>query len=131
MRYLSLKDAGAFHGHLGPYLTLGYMAGMLAVSILKPKDELSMEAVVECPWRRPFTCFVDGVQCSTKCTLGKGNIKLKESEGLAVSFTVRGGGKLKIRVRHSILEKLADYRKMEDAVRWILSTKPEEIFELC
>ncbi len=129
MRYLSLKDAGVFHGHLGPYLALGYMAGRLAVSILKPTDELGMEAIVECPGERPYTCFVDGVQCSTKCTLGKGNLKLVQSEGLAVTFIVQGG-KLKIRVRHSILEKLAGYQRMEDAVRWILSMQPEEVFEL-
>lgn len=40
MEMLSLKDAGTFHGHLGPYLTIGYMAGVFASEKLEQKTEL-------------------------------------------------------------------------------------------
>ena len=69
-----LKDAAKFHGHLGPWLTLGLRAGRRAVNVLGP-NPFRLKSVVHCPARTPYTCFIDGVQFASGCTLGKGNIR--------------------------------------------------------
>lgn len=113
-RYLSLDDAAAFHGHKGPFLVLGYRIGRLAVEILKPESEFDMRTEVYVPLRTPFSCILDGIQCATKCTLGKFNISWRASNTIAVIFR-KGQTEVIVRVR-------------EDAVRRMLS---EDIERAC
>jgi formylmethanofuran dehydrogenase subunit E len=81
--------AAAFHGHLGPWLALGLRAGIYARRHLLD-DPFRLEAVVRCPGRRPFTCFIDGVQFGSGCTLGKSNIHHVPSRSVGVTFRVAG-----------------------------------------
>ena len=127
MKYLTLEEAGYFHGHLGPYLTLGYLAGKIAVSQLKPSNEHELKATVRCPLKTPYTCFIDGIQCSSKCTLGKGNIHVEKGVGLTVVFECRGR-KLTLKVKNKILGELKDISSLEDGVRWVLE-REQEIFD--
>lgn len=80
-----LLRAIEFHGHLGPYLILGLKAGLFANQILG-KDPMKTEAFIQTRTTPPQSCFADGVQFSTGCTLGKRNISLSEGEGLIVTF---------------------------------------------
>jgi formylmethanofuran dehydrogenase subunit E len=89
--------AAAFHGHLGPWLVLGLRAGLYARRHLLD-DPFRLEAVVRCPGRRPFTCFIDGVQCGSGCTLGKGNIRHVPSRSVGVTFRVAGKARLRLTV---------------------------------
>jgi len=41
MRKIAIKEAIKFHGHLGPYLILGILAGEAALKILKCKNTLA------------------------------------------------------------------------------------------
>ncbi len=43
---ISLKEAVRFHGHLGPYLVIGILAGQLAVKKLKSKRYFGLEVKV-------------------------------------------------------------------------------------
>ena len=80
-----LSQAVKFHGHLGPYMILGLRAGLFANQVLE-KDPMNTEAIIETLPRPPQSCFVDGVQFATGCTMGKRNISLVEGEGLKATF---------------------------------------------
>jgi formylmethanofuran dehydrogenase subunit E len=67
------------HGHSGPYLNLGIKMGLLALEILGVKGYFDLSAEVELEYRTPMSCLIDGLQVSTGCTLGKGNITVKDN----------------------------------------------------
>lgn len=69
-----LQQAAIFHGHLGPWLALGLRAGLRARRLVSA-DPFRLCARVRCPNRTPYTCFLDGIQFGSGCTLGKGNIR--------------------------------------------------------
>ncbi len=69
-----LDRAAEFHGHLGPWLALGLRAGRRAARVLSA-NPFRLQAVVHCPDSTPYTCFLDGIQFGSGCTLGKGNIR--------------------------------------------------------
>jgi len=87
----ALRHAAAFHGHLGPWLVLGLKAGTYARRKLAASP-FELDARVFCPAGTPHTCFVDGVQFSSGCTMGKGNISHHPAEGCRVEFTRTGDG---------------------------------------
>ncbi|MHA1594619.1 MAG: FmdE family protein [Candidatus Baldrarchaeia archaeon] len=41
---------------------------------MRPKDEFNLIAKVHVPYKHPFSCILDGIQCSTKCIIGKENL---------------------------------------------------------
>jgi hypothetical protein len=81
-----LTAAARFHGHLGPWLVLGLKAGAYARTKLAASP-FELNARVSCPARTPYTCFVDGIQFSSGCTMGKGNISHHGADGCRVEFT--------------------------------------------
>ncbi len=80
-----LEAAGRFHGHIGPWLALGVRAGLLAKARLQA-SHFGLMADVRCPDGTPYTCFLDGVQFSSGCTMGKGNISHHVANGCSVAF---------------------------------------------
>ena len=84
-----LRQATRFHGHLGPWLVLGLKAGAYARKKLAASP-FDLKARVSCPSGTPYTCFVDGVQFSSGCTMGKGNISHHRADGCRVEFTRTG-----------------------------------------
>jgi formylmethanofuran dehydrogenase subunit E len=58
---------------------MGYRAGSYAMDILKPKHMKEMQCSIEIVGRTPYTCIIDGIQCSTYCTIGKGNLTIAGS----------------------------------------------------
>jgi len=71
-----------FHGHLGPYAVVGYRMGAIA----KDKLEGRLKAVAFTGSQPPLSCIVDGVQFSSSCTMGKGNISIQEAGEAKVQF---------------------------------------------
>ncbi|MBD3292544.1 MAG: hypothetical protein GF393_06440, partial [Armatimonadia bacterium] len=65
-----------FHGHLGPYATLGFRVGKYALNQLECPKYFGVQVVVEGRVERPFGCFADGMQVGTGCTYGKGNLQM-------------------------------------------------------
>lgn len=76
-----VESAVKLHGHAGPYLNLGIKMGLLALELLGAKGYFDLSTEVEVKNRTPFSCLIDGLQISTGCTLGKGNIKVKDEPG--------------------------------------------------
>ncbi len=99
-----LDEAVRFHGHLGAFLVLGLKAGLYANEVLG-KDYFETRAVVETELVPPGSCFVDGVQLATGCTMGKGNIELRKGDSLSVTFMRKDKG-IKLWLRDDILERL-------------------------
>lgn len=77
-----LKLLKKFHGHLGPYVVVGYRMGGLA----RDKLEGKLKAICFTGTKTPLSCIVDGVQFSSSCTLGKGNITVLEAGDARVQF---------------------------------------------
>lgn len=76
-----------FHGHLGPYVVLGYMMGRIG----RERFQNRISAVVFSGTRRPLSCLVDGIQFSSCCTLGKGNISVREGGKVKAEFAGEDG----------------------------------------
>lgn len=72
---IGLVEAVRFHGHLGPYLVLGVLAGEFALSKLCAKKYFGIDIKVWGANKKPKSCLIDGLQLSTGATYGKGNIQ--------------------------------------------------------
>ncbi len=127
---LSLEEAVRLHGHLGPWLVLGYKIGLRAVELLGARST-DLFCTVYMPRRRPFTCALDGVQAATGCTLGKLNIELREG-GVRFVFERRDGKRVAFRLREGVpalLEHLIGSLGAEEAARRILGMDLSELVE--
>jgi formylmethanofuran dehydrogenase subunit E len=126
-----LKQVVEFHGHLGPFLILGVKAGLLANSLLG-KDYFKTTAVVTTEPCPPGSCFVDGVQFVTGCTMGKGNIKLREDKNVSVLF-MKEGRRLKLRLRDKVLVSINGISSEEESRRAslkLLDRPASQLFEV-
>jgi len=103
---LSLDETARLHGHKGPFLVIGYRAGLKALEKLKPKDEFDLTAILYIPSITPYTCMADGVQGATRCTLGKGNIAIINSDEFKIVFEKKSGEKLVLWVDKEFVKKM-------------------------
>ncbi|WP_300037334.1 formylmethanofuran dehydrogenase subunit E family protein [Methanospirillum sp.] len=85
-RDYSATDLARFHGHLGPFIVLGYRMGRRALKELGG-DPFSLNAQVYCTGVTPQSCLADGVQLGSGCTLGKGNIEIIRSDTIVCLFS--------------------------------------------
>jgi hypothetical protein len=126
-----MKGAVKFHGHLGPFLVLGVRAGLLANSFLG-KDCFEMKATVTTDPHPPNSCFVDGIQFATGCTMGKRNIVLRKGNGTSVLFT-KEDMKLRLKVKDKLLEYInkikSENGSEKESVR-LLNITTSELFEI-
>lgn len=123
----------AFHGHLGPFAMLGYRAGKLALKSLGAPSHFGIHAEVRCPAQPPPSCFADGVQYSTGCTLGKRNIELVPARSITLTVTVNeSGASVTIVPRGEVIEQfsrwLADEGDEAAALR-VLTMSNADLFE--
>lgn len=126
-----MKRAVEFHGHLGPFLVLGVRAGLLANSFLG-KDCFKTKAIVTTDFHPPNSCFVDGIQFVTGCTMGKRNIKLRKGKETSVLFT-KEGLKLRLKVKGKLLEsinKIKSENGSEKEPMRLLHIPTSELFEI-
>ena len=126
-----LKSVVEFHGHLGPFLVLGVKAGLLANSMLG-KDYFETTAVITTDPSPPNSCFVDGIQFTTGCTMGKGNIKLRRGKGVSVLFS-RGNRKIRLRLKRNMLgyvKSISSEKASKDASLSLLGKAASELFEI-
>ncbi|OYD15623.1 hypothetical protein CH330_05160 [candidate division WOR-3 bacterium JGI_Cruoil_03_51_56] len=81
-----IKAAARFHGHIGPWIVLGLRTGRYAQRVLGGSP-FELDARVHCPAKLPYSCFLDGVQLASGCTMGKGNIHHISSSRVWVEFS--------------------------------------------
>ncbi len=128
-----LKGAREFHGHRGPFLTLGLRIGLLALRLLNAEGWFDLKCRVGLPLRVPETCLLDGIQFSTGCTLGKRNIEIEEGEEIEVFFEKSDGSQLHIKVRPRTVRHIKEaisrgMKGMMEEAEHLLKASDEELF---
>lgn len=115
-----------FHGHLGPFLVLGIRMGLAALRELGSTGYSGIQADVRAGCTPPMSCLVDGIQISTGCTLGKGNIT-SLPEGRAEATFSSNGGSVTYLVKEEVLGQIRTLAQdsLED-FSWQLSQEPDQ-----
>lgn len=129
---VSLKQAIDFHGHLGPYLVLGLLMGKYALSKLKARQHFGLMVKVWGAGDKPRSCLIDGLQLSTGCTYGKGNIAKYNGALIRVNFFNQDTKEsVDLLLRDEVIKKLksADsHSSSEKLARKLYREKPQDIF---
>ena len=100
-----LDYAIEFHGHGGPFIVVGLRIGLVALRRLDARGWFDIRCRVALRWRPPDSCVIDGIQCSTGCTMGKHNIEVEEQEGITADF-YKTGKHLRIVLRQEVIERI-------------------------
>lgn len=116
-----------FHGHPGPFLALGIRMGLLALRLLGSTGFRGIVAEVETGTEPPISCLADGVQVSTGCTAGKGNLVIKPLGRAAAVFSANGK-RLRIDVRPEWLRRIAAQGAADPLAEAVLEAPVEELF---
>jgi formylmethanofuran dehydrogenase subunit E len=128
----TLKKIEQFHGHLGPYAVIGYRMGLIANEKLG-NNPFSKKAVVYTGTTPPLSCIVDGIQMSSGCTTGKGNLIVK-NEGIPKAvFSIGEKEQLEIILRNSIQNEIDTEVTEENIISYsekIFDKSDEELFEI-
>jgi len=126
-----LENLKKFHGHLGPYAVIGLRMGKLAVEKMGVRGK-KLKCVVRTGIKPPISCIIDGIQFSSSCTLGKGNIKV-EDEGVAEAVFFRNDKKLKIRLKDEIKNRVDKEMSKENEEKlslWVYEMGEEKLFDV-
>lgn len=120
-----------FHGHLGPYVVIGYRMGLLALEQLSAKKYFGITVESFAGDTPPVACMNDGLQLSTGCTFGKGNIRNIASGDPCARIT-SGGRAVVVRLKPAVQRSLPDVLKHENeeaAAEHIFGLADEELFD--
>jgi formylmethanofuran dehydrogenase subunit E len=104
-----LLDALQFHGHKCWASTAGVRAGLVALRTLgvKRSEAKALHVILENGYYHGAMCFGDGVQYTTGCTFGKGNIEKAAKGKLAMVLIDKERGKaVRIAYRPTLQEKI-------------------------
>lgn len=131
-REYTVEDLARFHGHLGPFIVLGYRMGRYALRRLG-NDPFALLATVHCSGAPPESCLADGVQLGSGCTTGKRNLALVGSDEIAVEFRHADGQGVVLRpgpyrARQSGFDGPDPELALEDFAEAMYSMPDEELF---
>lgn len=100
-----------FHRHLGIYSLVGAKMGIYAREVLEaPFDTLSV--VSYCGNKPPLSCMNDGLQVSTGASLGRGTIRIAESDYLPKAEFIHKDQKLVLTLKPEWIQAIkADIKK--------------------
>ena len=119
-----IKKAADFHGHLGPFLTLGVRMGFIGVRELGVKgNEEMLRVTAMLKYSVPFSCVIDGIQVATKCTIGNKKLRLRSSSGIAARFELQRGEHVTVAVDPTAFDRLKNELLAENV-------PPEEVRQL-
>ena len=128
----TLKQIEQFHGHVGPYAVIGYRMGLIANKKLG-SDPFLKKAVVWTGINPPLSCIVDGIQISSGCTYGKGNITVK-NEGIAkAEFSTDDGKHIQVILKPEIRREIDTKVTEENIITYsekMVEKSDEELFEI-
>jgi formylmethanofuran dehydrogenase subunit E len=108
--------------------------GLLANETLG-RDPMGTTAIVAVEPRPPKSCLVDGVQFTTGCTMGKGNIEIARATGPISVVFKKGESALKISIRNDFLGLMdrdlegATEKAVIDYAYRIMDTPVDQLFE--
>ena len=123
-----------FHGHLGPFVVLGYRMGRLALDETGSSGHFGISAEVHSVLEPPRSCLIDGVQLGSGCTLGKGNISVEPFSGPPFAiFSTAEGATVTIRLLPGIpamVKRSVDSDGVEQAGMKVWEMDGNELFEV-
>lgn len=127
-----LKQIEQFHGHIGPYAVIGYRMGLLAKEKLG-SDPFSKKAVVCTGINPPLSCIIDGIQISSGCTYGKGNLSIKNQDTAKAKFSTDDGKCIQIILKLDIRKEIdsnVNKKNMISYSKKMFEKSDEELFEI-
>lgn len=130
----TLQKIKDFHGHLGPYAVIGYRMG-LAANQEFGDDVFKKIARVFSGTVTPMSCMIDGIQLSSGCTMGKGNIIVEEIGEPRAIFSDKEGSKsieitLRDVVHQMIKEKMTSWEAGDELAELVYSMPDEELLSI-
>ncbi|MBS7615681.1 DUF1893 domain-containing protein [Candidatus Bathyarchaeota archaeon] len=127
-----MKNAENLHGHLGPFLVIGVKIARLAKKTLNldPSKHNELQVTATLPLLTPFSCIIDGIQASTKCTIGNRRLKVENSKrDITVKFELKDFSKsLEIQVIPDAVEMLMSQLAKgasNEELAWKIASMPE------
>jgi len=128
---ITLKEAIKFHGHLGPYLVLGILAGEEALRKLKCKKYFGLAVKVRGAAEKPKSCLIDGLQLSCGATYGKGNIKKAGGSLIKIEFrNKQNSSKIVFDLKDELQKKLEELKTHSDSERFAKKLYKSNLSEL-
>jgi formylmethanofuran dehydrogenase subunit E len=127
-----LKNIERFHGHIGPYAVIGFRMGKIANEKLG-NNPFSKKAQVWTSKEPPMSCVIDGIQMSSGCTIGKGNLTIVSGNLPKVLFSNNDGKQIEIHLRQSIINEIDTNVTEQNIISYSekLYQKPDnELFEI-
>lgn len=115
------------HGHLGPFMVAGLRMGRLALRLLSHPGYHGIRAEVDAGTTPPVSCLIDGIQVSTGCTPGKGNLAVREGGRPRARFRA-GGREVGIELRDAWIEEFRRTDAPEELALRVLRLPDEELF---
>ena len=125
-----LNDLKRFHGHLGPYVVIGYRMGQLANKHLG-NGAFSKYAEVWTGTTPPVSCIIDGIQMSSGCTLGKGTINVVDQNLPKARFVNKKGDALEITLKETIhrhIDQELEQDHIEQYAKTLYELPDEDLF---
>ena len=129
-----LAECIAFHGHLCPGLTIGYLASKIGMKKMKWKRAEDEELICVV---MSDGCAVDAVQLLAGCTLGKGNLIFQDYGKMVFIFLKRKNDTLEKALRLSFQAPVSMKRMRkskhttkEKVASSLLTVPPEKLFTI-
>lgn len=126
-----LDMAVHFHGHLGSYLVVGLRLGYFGLRIMDLPGYFGLWVRSYTMQQPPQSCMTDGLQVSTGCTLGKGNISCS-GEGLSQASFYTDSKLLTLRLHPDIEAQIKQSNSEEAdealAMKLLKDYKDEDLF---
>jgi len=134
-----IANAVAFHGHLGPFLVLGVrmgIIGMRELGLQANDNDGRLRVTAFLKYSIPISCTLDGIQVTTKCTIGNQKLKLKDSSNISAKFALHNGKEITVSVNSSVYDKLKSQllaeknspKEVEHLAQQIASIPEEDLF---
>ena len=127
-----LKNIEKFHGHLGPYAVIGYRMGKIANEKLGT-DPFNKNAQVWTSNIPPMSCVIDGIQMSSGCTTGKGNLKLLSGKIPKALFFTNDGKQIEIHLLESVKNEIDTKVNEQNIISYsekLFQKLDKELFEI-
>jgi formylmethanofuran dehydrogenase subunit E len=134
----AIIKAVELHGHLGPFLVIGVRMGLEAKRslILGAKGNHGLQVNARLPLLIPFSCTIDGIQATTRCTIGNQKLRLEDSQKeIAAHFELQNPNKafdvfVSPRVVEELKQKMSEGTTNEELAAWIASMPEDRLFAL-
>ncbi|MDD3627737.1 MAG: formylmethanofuran dehydrogenase subunit E family protein [bacterium] len=118
-----------FHGKLDLYILIGFKMGLYALELLKCDLYWDLKIEVEFGRKTPQSYIIDGLQLSTGCTYGKGNITALSSDSKKATFQFKEHI-CEIKIRSEVIDKISSLKDSEKIALEFYDSEPSQLFEM-